>query len=442
MKGKSKAGPPSKRGARAPAPAAKRSAPPKAKVEAKPPTQPKRPTLVPKRTTAAPPATAAASGTPTKDGPLAPGPAPSSLAPGGIAPDLTPGVAAPQRRDSDVPPSASQDPAVMEERIRELEARLDRMSESAARAPRSAPPPPPPLSSRLLSSSAEDGSLVDTAREVLSPDFFLRTWGRLGMRNRSEEVDDFGHDPIYEAKVLPVLTLLYERYFRVSVDGAAHIPSGRAVLVANHSGTVPWDGLMLMLAVQREHPEHRMVRWLVEDLVFHFPFVGAFATRMGAVRACQENAERLLDRGALLAVFPEGGKGIGKLFRDRYKLQRFGRGGFVKLCLRMRAPIVPVAIVGSEETNPMLGRIEMRGKGLGIPYLPVTPTFPMLGPLGLLPAPTKWRILFGEPLALDAHPASAADDEVLVGKLTEQVRASIQGMVDGALRERRSVFFG
>jgi 1-acyl-sn-glycerol-3-phosphate acyltransferase len=164
--------------------------------------------------------------------------------------------------------------------------------------------------------------------------------------------------------------------------------------------------------------------------------------RLGAVRACQENAERLLAGGKLLAVFPEGAKGIGKLYKDRYKLQRFGRGGFVRLALRTQTPIVPSAIVGAEEANPMLYRIEYMTKALGIPYLPITPTFPALGPLGLLPAPTKWKVVFGEPIHFDGYGPEAADDEILVGRLAERVRATIQGMLESTLATRRSIWFG
>lgn len=359
----------------------------------------------------------------------------------------------------EVPPDAVTEPllpasddsdADVAGRIRELEDRMDRMMATHAREResqhdledglpprRTTVPPPrpsqPPPSERLL----------DSARELLSTDFYLRKWGRMGLRNRSEEVDEFGYDPIYEQKVLPLFELLYSRYFRVEVHGAERIPSeGRCVLVANHSGTLPIDGMMLRLAVRREHPQHRGVRWLAEDGIFHLPFLGSFTNRLGAVRACPENAERLLDHEALVAVFPEGMKGIGKLFSERYRLQRFGRGGFVKLCLRTRTPIVPVAILGGEETNPMLARVEYLTRALGLPYLPVTPTFPLLGPLGLLPAPTKWKIFFGEPLDLSGHGAESADDEILVGRLTEQVRSAIQAMLDHAVDQRRSVWFG
>jgi 1-acyl-sn-glycerol-3-phosphate acyltransferase len=255
--------------------------------------------------------------------------------------------------------------------------------------------------------------------------------------------DEFGYDPAYELKLLPMFKLLYEKYFRAEVHGIERVPAeGRCLLVANHAGTLPLDGLMLRLAVRREQAQKRSVRWLAEDVIFHFPFLGSFVNRLGAVRACQENAERLLEQEALVAVFPEGLKGISKLFKDRYRLQRFGRGGFVKLCLRTRTPIVPVAILGGEETNPMLARVENLSKVLGIPYLPVTPTFPLLGPAGLLPAPTKWKLFFGEPFDLDGYDPSAAEDEVTVGQITERVRSAIQAMLDRAVSERRSVWFG
>jgi 1-acyl-sn-glycerol-3-phosphate acyltransferase len=199
---------------------------------------------------------------------------------------------------------------------------------------------------------------------------------------------------------------------------------------------------MIKHAITREHGHPRDLRWLTEDFIYHMPFLGSAMNRLGAVRACQENAERLLAKEELVAVFPEGVKGIGKLFAERYRLQRFGRGGFIKLCLRTGTPIVPVAVVGAEETNPLLFKIEHLSKALGVPYVPVTPTFPALGPLGLLPAPTKWRIQFGEPLDLSSHGPEAADDEILVGKLAERVRATIQGMLDRAVGTRKSVFFG
>jgi 1-acyl-sn-glycerol-3-phosphate acyltransferase len=340
--------------------------------------------------------------------------------------------------------AAEPDASEVAEQIRALEERLDQMIAAShrhdagtepprsVRRPSSAPPP-----------DGGDATVFDTARELLSTDFYLRKWGKLGMRNRSEEVDDFGFDPIYERKVMPFFNFLYEKYFRVEAEGVDRVPAeGRCLLVSNHSGTLPYDGAMLKTCVKREHPQHRDVRWLAEDFIFHFPFLGSFTNRVGAVRACQENAERLLQQEALVAVFPEGVKGIGKLFKDRYRLQRFGRGGFIKLCLRTGTPVVPVAVVGAEEATPMLFRVELFAKALGLPYIPVTPTFPALGPLGLLPAPTKWKIQFGEIITLDEYGPEEADDEILVGRLAERVRATIQGMLDRSVGGRQSVWFG
>lgn len=281
------------------------------------------------------------------------------------------------------------------------------------------------------------------ATAMMRSDYYLRRWGRIAMRDRSEAVDDFGLDPAYEARWRPVWDFLYDRWWRVEVEGIHHVPSeGAVALVANHGGAIPFDGVMLATALRREHPAQRQLRWLADDFVFHMPFAGAYVNRIGAVRACQENAERLIRKGNAVALFPEGIKGIGKLYKDRYRLQRFGRGGHIKLAIRTRAPIVPVTILGNEDTNPMLADSGWLSKLLGVPYVPITPTFPLLGPLGLLPLPAKWRIFFGEPIPVDHLPPEAADDELLVGRLNEKLRATIQDTLDRALRERRSVFKG
>jgi len=371
-------------------------------------------------------------------------PVPESSQPAGAVLEAS----APELHTTPTPPPSA-DPSMSEaelaDQIRALEARLDRMIESS----KSVMDAPPPSARHLTGSEARavvegpERAVFDTARELLSTDFYLRKWGRLGMRNRSEEVDDFGFDPIYDQKVLPFLSFLYDKYFRVEAEGADKIPAeGRCLLVSNHSGTLPYDGVMLKTCVKREHPKHRDVRWLAEDFIFHFPFLGSATNRLGAVRACQENAERLLRQEALVAVFPEGVLGIGKLFKERYKLQRFGRGGFVKLCLRTQTPVIPVAVVGAEEANPMLARVTSFAKALGLPYIPVTPTFPLLGPLGLVPAPTKWKIVFGDPISFSEYGPESADDEILVGRLAERVRTTIQGMLDRAVGDRRSVWFG
>jgi len=278
---------------------------------------------------------------------------------------------------------------------------------------------------------------------MMQSGFFRQHWGRTAMRDRSEVVDDFGLDPAYEARWRPVWDFLYDRWWRVEVEGVHHVPSeGPVALVANHGGAIPFDGVMLSTALRREHPTQRQLRWLADDFVFHMPFAGAYVNRLGAVRACQENAERLLRKGNAVALFPEGIKGIGKLYKDRYRLQRFGRGGHIKLAIRTRTPIVPVTILGNEDTNPMLADSGWLSKLLGVPYVPITPTFPWLGPIGLLPLPAKWRIFFGEPIPVDHLAPEAADDELLVGRLNEKLRATIQDTLDRALRERRSVFKG
>lgn len=281
-------------------------------------------------------------------------------------------------------------------------------------------------------------------RQRLPLEFVWKRWRQLAMRDRSEVVDEFGRDPQVAQRIEPLLEFLYKSYFRVNARGMGHIPDeGRALIVANHSGTLPYDGAMIMHAVKHEHSAARAVRPLVEDFVFHFPYLGTLMNRIGGVRACPENAERLLEQDQLVAVFPEGIKGIGKLYRERYQLQRFGRGGFIKLALKCDAPIIPTAVVGAEEIHPMLTKITWLARSVGIPYLPVTPTFPALGPIGLLPLPTKWFLAFGEPLYYNAeYGAEGAGDRILVNKLAEQVRNKIQAMIDDLLRERKSVLFG
>lgn len=254
--------------------------------------------------------------------------------------------------------------------------------------------------------------------------------------------DPFGRDPEVHARLRPLLDLLLDRYFQLVVEGAEHIPNtSRALLVANHGGALPWDALVLTAALARASDggtPARPLRALVEDPVMTAPFLGTLMTRLGCVRASQENAVRLLDRDELVAVFPEGVLGLGKLYRHRHKLQRFGRGGFVRLAMRARAPILPVAIVGAEETAPLLARLEVffRGSGTtaGLPYLPITPLFPLLGPLGLLPLPARWRIRIGAPIDVEASLPSM--DDVGVGQLAAQIRAQVQQQVDALVDER------
>ncbi|MEP6864630.1 MAG: lysophospholipid acyltransferase family protein [Deltaproteobacteria bacterium] len=269
-----------------------------------------------------------------------------------------------------------------------------------------------------------------------------RRWRALAMWGRSDVVDDFGRDPRATARWEWLFEFLYSKWFRVEATGLEHIPAqGRALLVANHAGTLPYDSAMVMHAVRRDHPARRDVRPLVEDTVFHLPWLGPIMNRIGGVRADPANAERLLEKDELVAVFPEGEKGMGKLWKDRYRLQRFGRGGFVKLALRTHSPIIPVAVVGAEEAAPMLGKVTWFAKNIGIPWIPVTPTFPWFGPAGLLPLPSKWQVQFGEPIDVQkiaGGRADAADDRLLVNQLADQIRTQIQQMVEGLLDKRRS----
>ena len=255
-------------------------------------------------------------------------------------------------------------------------------------------------------------------------------------------VDEFGFDEDYTVHVhLPLLRPLYRSWFRVEVRGIENIPAeSGALVVGNHSGTVAMDSLMTQVAVYDEHPQHRHLRMLGADLVFQLPFIGTMARRSGSTLAANTDAERLLRGGELVGVWPEGFKGVGKPFSERYKLQRFGRGGFVSAALRAGVPIVPVSIVGAEEIYPILGNMPAVARLLGLPYAPITPTFPLLGPLGMIPLPSKWLIEFGPPIDTTSFGPDAADDPMLVFDLTDQVRETIQQTLYSLLMQRKSVF--
>jgi 1-acyl-sn-glycerol-3-phosphate acyltransferase len=253
------------------------------------------------------------------------------------------------------------------------------------------------------------------------------------------EIDDFGMSQAFVDRWQPTVAFFLNNYFRIQADGLKKIPfEGPALLVCNHSGVLPFDEVLLKAAVGELHPQRRVLRPLTEDFAINLPFAGSWLNRYGCVRACPENAERLLRDGQLVGVFPEGSHGIGKLYRNRYRLQRFGRGGFVKLALRAQVPIYAMALLGAEEANPVLARIDLP-RSFGVPYLPVTPTFPWLGPLGLWPLPTRLFLKVGEPIHLGHHPRDA-EDRPLVARLAEDVRAQVQELLDGMIAERKSVF--
>jgi 1-acyl-sn-glycerol-3-phosphate acyltransferase len=256
-------------------------------------------------------------------------------------------------------------------------------------------------------------------------------------------IDEFGFDEDLTTHVMmPLLRPLHRTYWRVSSHGLEHLPTDAGgLLVANHAGTLPADALITRLDVFDRTGRH--VRELGADLVFRTPIVGEFARKTGATLASGDDADRLLASGELVAVWPEGFKGLGKPWKDRYKLQRFGRGGFVATALRARVPIVPTAIVGSEEIYPMLFDLRILARIFGFPYFPFVAQFlalPVLGPFALLPLPTKWIIEYGAPIATDAVEADTADDPMAVFDLTDEVRDTIQEMLYRNLMGRRSVF--
>ncbi|WP_336209844.1 lysophospholipid acyltransferase family protein [Nonomuraea sp. LPB2021202275-12-8] len=254
------------------------------------------------------------------------------------------------------------------------------------------------------------------------------------------EVDEFGYDAELTDKVLlELLRPLYHHWFRVETLDLKNVPGDSgALVVANHAGTLPVDALMLQVALHDE--AGRALRLLGADLVYRLPMLGHLSRKTGHTLACPEDADRLLRKGELVGVFPEGFKGVGKPFSERYKLQRFGRGGFVASAIRAGVPIVPTAIVGSEEIYPKLGDMPFLARLLGLPYLPITPFFPLLGPLGLVPLPSKWLIEFGEPIRTDEYDPAAADDPMLVFNLTDHVREVVQQMLN-QLRLRRGHAF-
>lgn len=279
--------------------------------------------------------------------------------------------------------------------------------------------------------TAEVAEELDVLRE-----FAAQRW------NADYAVDDFGFDPEFtETVLLPLVRPLYRHWFRVETSGLEHVPdSTGALVVANHSGTIAMDAVMTQVALKDDHPAHRNLRMLAANLVFEIPVVADLARKAGHTLACNADAERLLRSGEIVGVWPEGFKGIGKSFADRYKLQRFGRGGFVAAALRTGVPIIPTAIVGAEEIYPMMANATPLARLLGVPYFPITPTFPMLGPLGLIPLPSKWFIHFGAPIPTDGYPPEAADDPMVLFEMTDQVRESIAQSLNRLLALRNSVF--
>jgi len=257
------------------------------------------------------------------------------------------------------------------------------------------------------------------------------------------EVDpESGFDPeLNRAVLMPAARALYRGWFRVKMRGLAHVPSdGPALLVANHSGVLPLDALMLQVGILDEHPAQRNLRLLSADLVYAIPLLGKIARASGHVPANPVEAERLLNGGELVGVFPEGFKGIGKPFRERYRLQRFGRGGFARLALRMGTPMIPCAIVGAEEIYPMVADWTEVAARLKLPYFPITPLFPWLGPLGAVPLPSNWLIEFCDPVHTDGFTPDQCEDDDVINELADKVKDTIATKIDELLAERGPAF--
>lgn len=257
------------------------------------------------------------------------------------------------------------------------------------------------------------------------------------------ETDEWGMDQEFIDAVLPFLDFMYHKYWRVTLEGHENIPDdGRALLVSNHSGQLPFDGAMIGVGLLQNHSSARFMRALYASWFPTLPFVSDILTKAGQVMANDENAQRLLEQEQLVAVFPEGYKGVGKLYKDRYHLARFGRGGFVRVALKTQAPIIPVSVVGAEETYISLHKSQTLAKLVGFPYFPISPTFPWLGPFGLIPLPTKWYIDVGEPIPTDHYPEGSESNLMLISQLTDQVRDTVQNMINARLRMRKSIFMG
>ena len=253
--------------------------------------------------------------------------------------------------------------------------------------------------------------------------------------------DEWGFDEEFAVLIEPFFRFLYDSWWRVRARGVSNVPAhGRALLVANHAGILPWDATMMSVALLREHPLPRYARFLVLNWAFDLPWISVGLRKVGGVVASPYNALRLLEQDQLVAVFPEGVKGAGKDFKNRYRLQRFGRGGFVEIALRTGSPLVPVAVVGSEEIYPKIGELPLLARLIGAPYFPVTPTFPWLGPLGVIPLPSRWRIEFCEPIETAGYGPGAAEDRSIVFELSERVRDTIQQKIYENLVERGPAF--
>ena len=254
-------------------------------------------------------------------------------------------------------------------------------------------------------------------------------------------LNEFGYDPYglspdwLRQSVLPAV-LVYRYWFRCRVYDVDRLPPGRVLLVANHAGQLPFDGAMLATAMLLEADPPRVVRGMGEYFIARLPFISVAASRAGAMVGTPANCAHLLENDECVMVFPEGVRGISKTWPHRYELQRFGLG-FMRLALRTNTPIVPVGIVGSEEQAPGLANLDGLARRLRLPALPITATFPWLGPLGLIPFPARYHILFGEPVRFDGD---AHDEDAVIEAKVERVKADVNALLRRGLASRNGIF--
>ena len=267
---------------------------------------------------------------------------------------------------------------------------------------------------------------------AIEPERRLNDWGR------SERIEGLMDRTLVE--------FFYRYWFRAEVEGIDNVPSqAGALLVSNHAGALPPDAAMIAKAIRDEHPSPRPVYITVEHFFKGYPGFSMLIPKIGCVAAHPANVHRLLyDERQLVAVFPEGRKGTEKLYRDRYRLRRFGRGGFVEAAMRAEAQLVPTCVVGAEEAMPVFSQVDILRRLTGLLYFPITPTFPWLGPFGMLAyLPAKFRIRFLEPIdTLELGGAEAAEDKALVQTLAQEIRAQIQENLYDMLAKRKSVWLG
>lgn len=263
-----------------------------------------------------------------------------------------------------------------------------------------------------------------------------------GLSRLPTELNEYGYDawgfsPDTSRRALTLMGLLYRHWFRVEMHGIENLPEGRAMVVANHSGQLPFDAAMMMVGSILEADPPRMLRGMAEYWMPTLPLVGTLGTRIGSVVGTPKNCIDLLRHGEAVLVFPEGVRGLNKPFARRYRLQRFGLG-FMRLALEAGAPIVPSVVVGAEEQIPSVGNLDALGRAFGLPSLPVPLLLPLLGPLAMLPLPVKYHVWIGEPMHFSGNPH---DEDVFVEGLVDRVRAQMRAMIERGLRERRSSFF-